>query len=164
MQTMILPQIRPLASSGRQLLGVMRDLGLGYRTQDFYADLRSPPAEYAYPTYQTTWTEPEAVYHEAGLYPFRYEVQLAWRDPEGEYEDEEGETWHRAYTSVWADKPTPLSEVLQTLEDEYEAGEKQGTDPYVYETEDRGFPETVKVSSLHVYAKRDITLQPFQWR
>ncbi|GAH53903.1 unnamed protein product, partial [marine sediment metagenome] len=101
------------------------------------------------------------VFHEQAFHPYRYDIEMGWRDPRGEMVDAEGERWHIEGTSVWTDMPETYQDVIGTVEDRYEARRMRSPREKQEVYDERGMPDTILVGGFHVYEKDMPTGRPF---
>lgn len=160
----VLPQTRPLAKSGAELLSAMREVGLSYGTTQFYEDLRDPAWPTATGTLPVGETQTVSPFLEAGLEPYRYDVDMWWKDPEGEWIDEEGVSWHREARSVWSSEPALYGTIIDKVRTEVEDDIAFAPDCRLALYAMRGSPEEYTVGGLHVYERAVDTGDPFAWR
>jgi len=100
---------------------------------------------------------------EEGLQPFQYSVEIWFRDPEGDWPNETGETWHREGRTVWSAEPLSDEQLINKTRDEIE--EDLARDP-AYRSflfAERGMPEAYTVGGLRVCEKSSSTKDPFDW-
>jgi len=98
-----------------------------------------------------------------GLRPFRYDVETWWRDPDGDWTDDAGVTWHKEARSVWGYEPLSDEEAISIARDEID--EDLARDP-TYRSflfAERGLPEAFTVGGVHAYEKSAFTGEAFEW-
>jgi len=158
LRNVLIPQLRPIARSGAELLRAARAAGVGISTSDYYRMLREARTETEgggeYPTARGESLGAVPTIHSYGRAPWRYDLELYWPSDRPGY-------WDVGRTSVWSDEPLEADEIYERVREHL--ADLLSRDPSSYRRwyQHDELPADMWVATTHVYEAHELTGRRF---